>query len=70
MKIIKSLEESCLLIKRVSEKNENEAKNKKVLLLLGNLLTGKGVKQPKSSNIPRQRVMRVGEGTIRAGGYF
>ena len=45
-------------------------KNKKVQLLLGNLLTSTGVKQPKSSNIPGQRVMRVGEGTIRAGEYF
>ena len=32
--------------------------------LLGNLLTGKGVKQSK---IPGQGVIRAGEGTIRAG---
>ena len=54
MKIVKSLEESGLLIKGVSEAIKNEAKEQKgryigVLLgtlgaiLLGNLLTGKGV---------------------------
>ena len=53
MKIVKSLEESGLLIKEVSETIKNEAKEPKVgflsmLLgtlgasLLGNLLTGKG----------------------------
>ena len=31
--------------------------------LLGNLLTGKGAKQPNSSNILRREVMREGEGT-------
>ena len=55
MKMIKSLEESDLLIKGVSEAIQNEAKEQRVgflgmLLgtlrasLLGNLLTGKGVK--------------------------
>ena len=54
MKIVKSLEESGLLIKGVSEAIKNEAKEQKgryigMLLgtlgaiLLGNLLTGKGV---------------------------
>ena len=54
MKIVKSLEESGLLIKDVSEAIKNEAKEQKgryigMLLgtldaiLLGNLLTGKGV---------------------------
>ena len=54
MKIVKSLEESGLLIKGVSEAIKNEAKEQKggyigILLetlgaiLLGNLLTGKGV---------------------------
>ena len=53
MKIVKSLEESGLLIKGVREKIKNEAKKQKggflrMLLgtlcasLLGNLLTGKG----------------------------
>ena len=54
MKIVKSVEESSLLIKGVSEAIKNEAKEQKgryigMLLgtlgaiLLGNLLTGKGV---------------------------
>ena len=34
--------------------------------LLGNLLTGKGVKRPHFYYIPGQRIMRTGEGTIRA----
>ena len=68
MKIVKSLEESGLLIKGISETNKNEAKEQKgrflpmllgtlVASILGNALTGKGVK-------------RVGEGTIRAGENF
>ena len=55
MKIIKSLEESELLIKGISETIENEEKEQKdrfipMLLgtlaasILGNVLTGKGVK--------------------------
>ena len=65
---MKSLEESGLLIKGVSETIQNEAKDQKggslsMLLgtlgasLLGNLLTGKGV-------------MRAGEGTFRADQNF
>ena len=65
MKIVKSLEESGLLIKGISKTIKNEAKEQKggflgMLLcalgasLLGNILTGK-------------KVMRAGEGTIRAG---
>ena len=68
MKIIKSLEESVLLIKGVSETIKNLAKEQKggflgMLLralgarLLGNLLTGKGT-------------IRAGKGTIRAGQDF
>ena len=64
MKIVKSLEEFCLLIKGVSETIKNEAKEQKggflrMLLsalgasLLGNLLTGKGT-------------IRASEGTFRA----
>ena len=75
MKIIKSLKNAGLFIKGVSETTENEAKEPNrgfltMLLgmlrdsLLGNLLTVKGVKQPK---IPGQGVMRADEGTIRAG---
>ena len=70
MKIVKSLEESGLLIKGVSETIQNEAKQKKkkggllnMLLrtlgasLLGNVLKGKGT-------------IRAGEETIRAGKSF
>ena len=68
MKIVKSLEESGLLIKGVSETIKNEAKEQKggflpMLLgtlaasILGNALAGKGV-------------IRVGEGTIRPGENF
>ena len=63
MKIVKSLEESGLLIKAVSETIKNKVKGQKagflsMLLgalgasLLGNLIAGKGT-------------IRVGEGTIR-----
>ena len=65
MKIVKSLEESGLLVKRISETIKNETKEQKegflpILLetlaarLLRSALTGKGV-------------IRAGEGTIRAG---
>ena len=65
MKIVRSFEESGLLIKGVSKTIKNEAKEQKggflsMLLetlgasLLWNLLTGKGT-------------IRVGEGTLRAG---
>ena len=68
MKIIKSLEESGLLIKGISEIIKNEAKEQNggflgMLLgtlgasLLGNLLTGKGT-------------IRAGEDTVRAGQDF
>ena len=67
-KIIKSLEESGLLTKGVSETIKNEAKEQKgefvgmslgtlSASLLGNLLTGKGT-------------IRADEGTIRAGENF
>ena len=68
MKIVKSLEESSLLIKGVSQTIKNETKEQKggflgMLLgtlgasLLGNLLTGKGT-------------IRAGEDTVRAGQDF
>ena len=67
MKIIKSLEESGLLIKGVSETFKNEAKEKRSVFIsmllctsgassLGNMLTGKG-----------RGVVRAGEGTITSG---
>ena len=72
MKIVKSLEESGLLIKRVSETIKNETKEQKrgflgMVLdtlgasLLGNLLTGRSIcKGP----------IRAGGDTVRAGHYF
>ena len=62
MKIVKSLEESSLLIKDVSETIKNEAKEQKgrfisILLgtlgasLLGNLLTHKGTIRPSEESI-------------------
>ena len=73
MKIVKSLEESGLLIKGVSEKIKNEVKQQKVgflsmLLetlgasLLGNLLADKGVIATSHG----RSTVRAGEGTIRA----
>ena len=64
-KIVKSLEDSGLLLEGVTETNKNQAKEQKggflsMLLgtlgvsLLGNMLAGKGV-------------VRAGEGIIRAG---
>ena len=68
IKIVKSLEESGLLIKGISERIKNETKEQKgeflpmqlgtlAAGLLGSALTGKGV-------------IRAGEGTIRAGQDF
>ena len=73
-KIVRSLEESGLLIKGVSKTIKNETKQQKgeflgMLLgtigarLLGNMLIGK-------TKIPGQRVIRKREGTIRAGQDF
>ena len=77
MKIIKSLEESGLLIKDVSETIKNEVKEQKggvlsTLLgtlgpsLLGSLLAGKGTIRAEKGVIATSR----GRGTIRAGQYF
>ena len=72
IKIVKSLEDSGLLLKRVTESVQNEVKEQKLgflsmLLgtlgasLLGNLLTGKGV------NKKGKGIHRAGEGIVRAG---
>ena len=55
IKIVKSLNESGLLIKRVSEIIKNEATE--AASLLGNLLTGKGI-------------LGAGESTVRASQTF
>ena len=71
IKIVKSLEDSGLLLKGVIESVQNEVKEQKggflsMLLgtlgasLLGNLLTGKGV------NKKGKRILRAGEGIARA----
>ena len=75
MKIVKSLVDSGLLIKGVSETIKNEAKKQKggflgMLLgtlgasLLGNLSTNKG------TIIAGEETIRAGEGTIRTGQDF
>ena len=72
IKIVKSLEDSGLLLKRVTESVQNEVKEQKggflgMLLgtlgaiLLGNLLTGKGV------NKKVKGIHRAGEGIVRPG---
>ena len=72
IKIVKSLEDSGVLLKGVTESVQNEVKEQKggflsMLLgtlgasLLGNLLTGKGV------NKKGKGIHRAGEGTARAG---
>ena len=75
MKIVKSLEESGLLIKGVNETIKNEAKEQKagflrMLLatlgttLLGNLLTNNGTIRAGEDTF------RADEGTVRAGQGF
>ena len=74
IKIVKSLEDSGLLLKGVSETIQNEAKEQKggflsMLLgtlgasLLGNLLTGKGIHRAGKG----KGIHRAGEGIVRAG---
>ena len=77
IKIVKSLGDSGLLIKGVSETIKNEAKEQKggfigmLLDILGaslieNLLTGEGVIATSQG----QGTIRAGEGTVRAGQDF
>ena len=74
IKIVKSLEDSGLLLKEVTETLQNEVKEKKggflnMLLgtlsasLLGNLLTGKGIYRAGKG----KGINRAGEGIVRAG---
>ena len=79
IKIVKSLEDSGLLLKGVTESVENEIKEQKggslsMLLgtlgasLLGNLLTGKGAFHAgKGVNKKGKGIHRAGEGIVRAG---
>ena len=72
IKIVKSLEDSGLLLKGVTETVQNEVKEQKGGFLsmslgtlgaglLGNLLTGKGI------NRAGKGINRAGEGIVRAG---
>ena len=72
IKIVKSLEDSGLLSKGITESVQNETKDQKGgflnmlsgtlgASLLENLLTGKGV------NKKRKGIHRAGEGIVRAG---
>ena len=74
VKIVKSLEESGLLLDGVTKTVQNEVKEQKggflsMLLgtlgasLLGNLLTGKGIYRAGKG----KGINRAGEGTVRAG---
>ena len=79
-KIVKSLEDSGLLLKWVTESVQNEVKEQKggflrMLLgtlgasLLGNLLTGKGAlatSQERGVNKKGKGINRAGEGILRA----
>ena len=81
IKIAKSLEDSGLLLKGVTESVENEIKDQKggflnMLLgtlgasLLGNLLTGKGAIATSRRQVVNKKgkgIHRAGEGVIRAG---
>ena len=74
IKVVKSLEDSGLLLKGVTESVQNEVKEQKdgflsMLLgtlgasLLGNLLTGKGINRAGKG----KGIHRAGEGIVRAG---
>ena len=74
IKIIKSLEDSGLLLKRVTETVQNEVKERKGgflnmlldtlgVILLGNLLTGKGIYRAGKG----RGINKAVEGTVRAG---
>ena len=79
IKIVKSLEDSGLLLKGITESVQNEIKEQKggflsMLLgtlgasLLGNLLTGKGAFHArKRVNKKGKGIHRAGEGIVRAG---
>ena len=83
IKIVKSLEDSGLLLIGISETVQNEVKEQKggflsMLLgtlgasLLGNILAGKGINRagegPKMNKAGKGRgINRAGEGTVRAG---
>ena len=68
MEIVKSLEESRLPVKGISETIKNETKGQKgefLLMLLGTLAAS-----VVGSALTGRKVIRAGEGTIRAGENF
>ena len=68
MKIVKSLKESGLLIKRISKTTKIESREQKggfLPILLGTLAASMF-----GSALTGRRVIRAGEGTIRAGEIF
>ena len=76
IKTVKSLEDSGLLLKGVTETVQNEVKEQKggflrILLgslgasLLGNLLTGRGINRAGKG----RGINRAGDGIVRAGYY-
>ena len=79
IKIVKSLEDSGLLLKGITESVQNEVKEQKGgflsmllgtlgVILLGNLLTGKGAFHArKRVNKKGKGTRRAGEGIVRAG---
>ena len=76
IKIVKSLEDSGLLLKGITESVQNEIKEQKRgflnmltgtlgASLLGNLITGKGVnKKGKGTHRAGERIVKVGEGNM------
>ena len=69
LKIVKSLEDSGVLLKGVGEKFQNEAKEKKggfLSMLLGTLGTSL-LGDLLTKNLSGKGAIRTGEGTIRAG---
>ena len=75
LKNIQALEDSNILLKRVTKTIKNETKEQKggflsMLLgtlgasLLGNLLTGKGIIRAGSGNNKGKRILRAGSGKI------
>ena len=68
MKIVKSLEESGLLIKGISETIKNETKEQKGRLI--SMLLGTLAASILGNALAQQGVITAGEGTIRAGENF
>ena len=77
MKIVKSLEDYGLYLKRVIETIKNEAKEQEggyfsmllgtlVTRLLGNMLACKGILRAGSGNKEREEIIRAGYGSERS----